>query len=145
MNLEMSSILGIGSLLVAIISYFLKKTNDKLEATATAVNNMEVKVTTIEGKISSIMASMESRFAHSMDGLEAKLVETFQRICHERQESCGKVQDLRIESLRRETHAFCQKLHAVSEDRAKKWERQETLNDNFRTHLARDASDKSGR
>ncbi len=129
MSIPVDVIMGGGGVtLLGVVTYFLKKTHDKIDSTANAV------------------ASMSASVADQIDKLEAKLeqetkntrketIQVFQDICHERQGACGRLRDAMLLSVENKAKAACLKIEKVAEDRERRWDRQEQINDQIKRVL----------
>lgn len=124
-------ILGGGATaVVGMLGYFLKKTHEKIDNTATAVTKLGENV---ERRVD----QLEEKLAVETKATRVEIVQVFQDICHERQEACGALRDAKLEAVAATARAFCAKLHKVEEDRDRRWAKQDDLNERFKTHIYR--------
>lgn len=128
---------GGGVILLGVVGFFLKKTHDKIDATSAAVNQIGRDV---DARIDKLEIKMEVETKAS----KTEIVQIFQDICHERQDSCGKLQTAKLEKVETVTKAACAKVDRLTEDRDRKWHRQEELNERFKEHILRNGTIREG-
>lgn len=97
--------------MTGVIGYFLKKQNEKIEG--------------VDSKITNLQTNLRADVLNN----KKEIIMMFQDICHERQLSCGKVQDVRLDGLHKEGKSICEKVNRIKEDRGEKWRNQERIND----------------
>ena len=119
---------GGGVTLLGVVTFFLKKTHDKIESTAAAVNSMNKSVA---DQIDALELKLESETKNS----RKEIIEVFQDVCHERQGACGRLRDAMLSSVESQAKAACIKIGKVAEDREKRWEKQEIINDQIKRVL----------
>lgn len=119
---------GGGSILLGVVGYFLKKTHEKIDSTANAVNQIGKDVETKLDKLE-IKLEIETK------ATKTEITQIFQDICHERQGACGKLRDAMLVSVENKAAAACGKIARVIEDRDKRWERQEQFNEQVKRVL----------
>jgi len=119
---------GGGVTLLGVVTFFLKKTHDKIESTAAAVNSMNKSVAR---QIDALELKLESETKNS----RKEIIEVFQDVCHERQGACTRLRDALLLSVENKAKAACSKIEKVVLDRDKKWEKQELINDQIKRVL----------
>lgn len=130
---------GGGTVIMGVIGYFLKKQSDKIDNTAAAV-------TTLATKNAESIAALSDKFETRIDRLEEKMeldaksnkqetIQIFQDICHERQNACKLLRDEKLARVEAQTKVFCAKVERISEDRDKKWQKQDDLNERIKRVL----------
>jgi predicted negative regulator of RcsB-dependent stress response len=100
---------GLG--LLGTVSYFLKKTHEKIDDTARAVDR--------------VADQLRKDHKETRD----EIIETFQSICRERQGACSNLQAAKLQAVESTSKHACEKVLRMSEDRERKWEKQEIFND----------------
>lgn len=121
---------GSGALiLLGVAQYFFKKTDKKIDATADAVADLGKRM---DERIN----GLENKMTEENKTVRRDIVEMFQQICHERQDACGRLRDAKLAAVENVCKAQCNKIHGMIDDRNKKWERQEVINDTIKTHMA---------
>ena len=128
-NLPIEVFLGGGGVtLFGVVGYFLKKTIDKIDSTATAVavlgQNVESQIDRLEGRL-----EVETK------ATKVEIVKIFQDICHERQGACGRLRDAMLHSVEQKAQTACLKAERIMEDRERRWEKQEQINDQIKRVL----------
>jgi uncharacterized protein HemX len=114
------------SAVIAVLAYFLKKQNDKIES-------MDAKL----GQLRELLSG-------ELKLTKKEVVGLFHDICHERQESCYKVVATRLEGMQRSYDVLCQKIDLLRQDRAKDWDRQYSINEKLKVHMHRRHDDNVG-
>jgi hypothetical protein len=127
--MTVETLLGSGGVaLLGVVGYFLKKTHDKIDATAAAVerigSDVDTRIDRLEDKL-----SVETKSART------EIIHVFQEVCHERQESCARLRDAKLATTENRVEAQCKKMQAIIADRDRKWEKQEALNEKFKSHI----------
>ena len=119
---------GSGISLLAAVTYFLKKTHDKIEGTAIAV-------TTLGRNVEEQIDKLESKMETETKNTQKEIIQVFQDICHERQGACTRLRDALLLSVENRAKAACIKIEKVAEDRERRWEKQEIINDKIKRVL----------
>jgi hypothetical protein len=104
-------------ILIGIISFFLRKIDAKIDETAREA------------------AVLKDKILNIRDELKEDMVEIFNYACHERQNACARLQEVKIGLVEHQAKTCCAKLAALSAEREKKWERQDRMNERFIGHL----------
>jgi len=112
--------------LSAVTGYFLKKQNEKIES-------VDTKISSVKDDI----AKNKQELEESIKNNKKETIQMFQDICHERQDSCGRLQIEKLNSMHKEGEAMCMKISRIKEDRGYRWKSQEKLNDEIKKHLAK--------
>ena len=108
---------GGGSILLGVVGYFLRKTHEKIDKTATAIEALSEQI------------RKDSKTSRD------EIIQTFQDICHERQGACSKLQKSELNTIAHKTQSNCNAITRLQEDREKRWEKQENINDNIKRVL----------
>lgn len=108
---------GSGISLLGIVSYFLKKTHDKIDDTAKAVDR--------------VAEQLRKDHKETRD----EIIDTFQSICRERQGACANLQAAKLSAVEATSKHTCEKVVRINEDRDRKWEKQEMFNDQIKRVL----------
>ena len=108
---------GAAVILIGIVSFFLRKIDAKIDDTAREA------------------ASLKERILSIRDDLKEDMIEIFNLACHERQNACAKLQEVKIGLVEHQAKTCCAKMAALSLERERKWEKQERMNEKFIGHL----------
>lgn len=119
---------GGGVTLLGAVTYFLKKTHDKIDSTAAAVSAMN---TSVADQIDRLENKLEAETKNT----QKEIIQVFQDICHERQGACGRLRDAMLRSVEAKAQAACHKIEKVVVDRDRRWDRQESINDQIKRVL----------
>jgi outer membrane murein-binding lipoprotein Lpp len=120
-------VVGATCLLLGVVGYFLKKVDNKIDLTATIVS-------TLKAEIPLQLATMRS-------DLKEDIVDAFNSICVERQGSCSRLQQAKLDTIMATNTAICAKLGRLDEERKEAWSLQRRWNDKIETTIY---SDKGG-
>jgi hypothetical protein len=124
-------ILGVGgTVLLGVVGFFLKKTHDKIDSTAAVVNGLE-------SKFNDRLDRFERQITSDLKVNKQEVIEVFQDICHERQESCSVLRDTKLANVEERTKLACTKISKVMDDRARAWDKQEVINESIKRVLYR--------
>lgn len=130
---------GGGLIMMTVVGYFLKKTYTKIDDTSDAVielgKSFADKVEEIDENFSKKIDQLEFKLEAETKSTKTEIVQIFQDICHERQGSCGRLRDAKLDIITVATKNCCVKIQKVIDDRERKWDKQEQLNEQFKTHL----------
>lgn len=122
-------VLGGGStILLGVVGYFLRKTDAKVDSTASAVELMGEK---LEQRIDSLERKIAEDARHSRH----EFLTIFQEACHERQDACSKLRDAKLLAVEHRAEAMCAKMRGIVDDRDRRWDKQETFNEKVREHI----------
>jgi Na+-transporting NADH:ubiquinone oxidoreductase subunit NqrC len=105
------------TIIVSLISYFLKKQNEKIES-------IDVK-----------LKQMSDFFVSEIKLTKKEVVSLFHEICHERQNSCATLMQTRIESVQKQQTLLCHKIDAMRVEQREAWSHQNSFNDITKEHL----------
>jgi hypothetical protein len=94
------------STLFAVLGYFLKKVDKRIDDTARTV-----------------------------EGIEDRIVARFNVVCEERQEACSALQGERLGHVKHTQSSFCGKLDKLEEQRREDWRHQRAWNEKIEDRL----------
>ena len=106
--------MAIMGLVIALILWILRRQS-------TIADNFENSITSIKTEIVTYKESWDTR----KDGL----FEAINRVCHERQSACSGIVDQKLRGVDSQVATICRKIDEVKQDRSKKWEKQEKINE----------------
>jgi hypothetical protein len=121
-------ITGTFSLLMGVVAYFLRRVHMQVDENGRAVVQFKAEV-------DRRFAQVEQKIEDTAKETRKELIEMFGTQCHERQDSCGKLRDAKLEKVENKCRTQCEQIRRMEEDRNKKWDRQESVNDQFRAVL----------
>lgn len=119
---------GGGITLLGVVSYFLRKTHEKIDGTASAVTALG---TSLEDQID----RLESKLEIETKQTKIEITQIFQDICHERQGACGRLQESKLLAVENKARAACIKADRIAEENEKRWAKQEIINDKIKRVL----------
>jgi hypothetical protein len=97
--------------LIAIIVYFLRKIDSKIDSNAKDVNAIRVQIAALSGELSTTA------------------VQIFNQICKERQSGCWLVHETRFKALEESDKHTCQKVSHLEAERKDSWREQKSWNE----------------
>lgn len=115
---------GIVVLLIAIVVYFLKKVDNKIDNHASLINTMQ--------------AELKIQLATMRADLKEDIVEAFNDTCTERQGSCARLQQAKLDTIQATHTAICAKLARLDQERREAWSEQRRWNDKVETTIYAD-------
>lgn len=107
--------------LVSVIGYFLKR----------LLNKIEEKVDTFTNDINQVrvqIAGLSGEFSKSA-------IEVFDKICKERQVSCGRFHETRFRTLEDGDKHNCQKIEHLEDERKEAWTQQRRWNERIEKRI----------
>ena len=114
----------VGAVVVGIVNHYFKRNEQRWKEQAERVNDIAKKAESL--------VSTQTQFRQELiDRIEAhgdKVTEVFQRICHERQDSCSGKVTLQMQTMEK-------KLTSVCSARSSAWQTQAELNRRFEGHI----------
>ena len=119
---------GIISILLVLLGYFIKKVDKKIEAHSDMI-------TATKGDLTVQLITMRAN-------IKDDIVEAFNEICTERQGSCSKLQQAKLDLLTATHQAICAKLARLDEERRDAWSVQRRWNDKIETTIYKDGGHK---
>ena len=103
--------------LSAVVGYFLRQQNAKIES------------------VDQKLMTMRSDLKKDIKINKEEVINTFQNVCHERQDACKALQETKLEGMRKEGEALCRKIEVVKLEKDARWTKQEGINDQFKAHI----------
>ena len=98
------------TVLLGVIGFFLKRVIVQIQT-----NHAE-------------LVEFKNQFEIRVHGLEKDVVTSFHNVCHERQSSCGALQEVKLEALRHSNTAACIKIEKLVTERKEAWREQQKIN-----------------
>jgi hypothetical protein len=117
LKLTLGSVIAI---IISLISYFLKKQNEKIE-------NIDTK-----------LKEISDVFTSEIKLTKKEVVGLFHEICHERQNSCATLMQTRIEGVQKQQNLICHKIDAMRIEQREAWHQQFAFNDVTKEHIAKE-------
>ena len=114
--------------LMLILGYFIRKVARKIDTHSEMI-------TTIKGDLTLQLVTMRSN-------IKDDIVEAFNAICTERQGSCSRLQQAKLDTLTATHTAICAKLARLDDERRESWGVQRRWNDKIETTIYRDGGHK---
>jgi hypothetical protein len=114
--------------LMLILGYFIRKVARKIDTHSEMI-------TTIKGDLTLQLVTMRSN-------IKDDIVEAFNDICTERQGSCSRLQQAKLDTLTATHTAICAKLARLDEERRETWGVQRRWNDKIETTIYKDGGHK---
>jgi len=114
--------------LMLILGYFIRKVARKIDTHSEMI-------TTIKGDLTLQFVTMRSN-------IKDDIVEAFNDICTERQGSCSRLQQAKLDTLTATHTAICAKLARLDEERRETWGVQRRWNDKIETTIYKDGGHK---
>ena len=108
---------GAATVMVGVTAFFLRKIDSKIDHTAAQASALSEKILTIR------------------DDLKEDMVEIFNYTCHERQGSCARLQEVKLNAIEHQAKTVCAKLATLGVERERRWDKQEALNEKFKSHI----------
>ena len=102
--------LGGGAAMIAIVGYFLRKVDSKVDDNA------------------SVVAGLRQSISEMRNGIRDDITVIFNTICHERQDACNKLQDIKFTSSNAGHAQVCSKFAQLNTDRKDNWREQKEWN-----------------
>jgi len=121
-------IVGVSCILLGVVGYFLKKVDNKIDSTATIVSTLKTEI--------------PLQLATMRNDLKEDIVEAFNNICVERQGSCSRLQQAKLDTITATNSAICAKLGRLDAERKEAWSLQRRWNDKIESTIY---SDKGGK
>ena len=118
---------GLLAILLAVIGYFFKKVDNKIDE--------NTKMTT------ALQVNIPLQLATMRSDLKDDIVEAFNNTCVERQGSCARLQQAKLDTITATNSAICAKLGRLDAERKEAWSLQRRWNDKIETTIY---SDKGG-
>jgi hypothetical protein len=115
---------GIISILLVLLGYFIRKVDRKIDAHSEMINAIKTDLTLQ-------LATMRS-------DIKEDTTEAFSTICIERQGSCSKLQDAKLQVITATNTAICAKLSRLDDERREDWNIQRRWNDKVETTIYKD-------
>ena len=115
---------GFSAVLIATVGYFLRKVDVKVDLTSAAVASIKV-------DISNQLFSMR-------EDIKKDIIEAFNSTCVERQGSCARLQQAKLDSIMSANVAICAKLSRLDDERREVWSIQRRWNDKVETCIYKD-------
>jgi len=115
------------AILLAIVGYFLKKVDTKIDE--------NTKTTT------AIQVSLPLQLSNMRSDIKDDIVEAFNNTCVERQGSCSRLQQAKLDTIMATNTAICAKLGRLDAERKEAWSLQRRWNDKIESTIY---SDKGG-
>jgi cell division protein FtsB len=115
---------GIMGLLVAIVVYFAKKLDTKIDGHSNL--------------IAEVKTELKVQLATNREDIKEDIIEVFNNVCGERQGACAKLQQAKLETLQATNAAICAKIARLDEDRREAWMQQRRWNDKIETTIYAD-------
>jgi len=115
---------GIIGALVAIVVYFLKKVAGKIDVHTDLIGALS---TELKLQLTSMRVDLKD-----------DITGAFNEICAERQGSCSKLQQAKLDTLTATHTAICAKLSRLDQDRRESWSEQRRWNDKIETTIYSD-------
>ena len=114
--------------LMLILGYFIRKVARKIDTHSEMI-------TTIKGDLTLQLVTMRSN-------IKDDIVEAFNDICTERQGSCSRLQQAKLDTLTATHTAICAKFARLDEERRETWGVQRRWNDKIETTIYKDGGHK---
>jgi hypothetical protein len=121
---------GIIGTLVAVVVYFLRKVAGKIDDHSTL--------------ISGLSAELKVQLATMRSNIKEDVSRAFNEICAERQGSCSRLQQAKLDTLTATHVAICAKLARLDQERRDDWSEQRRWNDKIETTIYRDKGQEGG-
>jgi hypothetical protein len=115
---------GIIGALVTIVVYFLRKVAGKIDVHSDLIGSLS---TELKLQLSDMRAN-----------LKGDITGAFNEICSERQGSCSKLQQAKLDTLTATHTAICAKLARLDQERREAWNEQRRWNDKIETTIYAD-------
>ena len=119
------SIIGIFG---AILGYFIKKVLAKIDDHANMITELKLNLTT--------------QLSNARLNLREDMTTIFNDTCTERQGSCARLQQAKLDTLQATHAAICAKLGRLDEERKNDWIQQRRWNDKLETTIYKDRNGK---
>ena len=116
-----ASIIGV---LMFILGYFIRKVDKKIETHSDMI-------TAIKGDLTLQLVTMRGN-------IKEDIVEAFNDTCTERQGSCSRLQQAKLDTLTATHTAICAKLARLDTERREAWGEQRRWNDKIETTIYKD-------
>ena len=118
---------GIITLLLAALIYFVKKIDRKID--------------THSDLITEVKSELALQLATQRSDIKDDVIAAFNDTCGERQGSCARLQQAKLETIQATHAAICAKIARLDEERREAWSQQRRWNDKVETTIY---SDKNG-
>ena len=116
--------LGVIAALIAIIGYFIKKVLSKIDTHAETIN--------------AIKLDLAVQLANARMNFKEDMTAVFNDTCSERQGSCSRLQQAKLDTLTATHAAICAKLGRLDIERRESWTDQRRWNDKIETTIYKD-------
>lgn len=117
-------VLGGGSAAVAVIAYFMRKVDAKVDANAENLAGLR-------DDFNELKADIKDQIASTREDIKEDMIEVFNGVCHERQNSCSRLQDVKIKALEAKDDLICSKLSQIKSEIKEDWIEQKHWNNKF--------------
>jgi hypothetical protein len=111
---------GLMVLMIALVLWILRRQTVITDDIGTKLDRFSAKITKVDGDIAA--------YKDSWDARKEGLLDIVSRLCHERQDACGKYMQTPIEGVQKQNEQACKKIEGIRHSREKKWDDQEKLN-----------------
>jgi hypothetical protein len=115
---------GLMVLIIALILWILRRQS----AITDGINKKMDAFNSRIGEVSSEIIG----YRESWDTRKVGILKGFDRVCHERQESCSGLVDSKLENIDTQFGHVCRKFEDMKRDRERKWEKQEKINERIK-------------
>ena len=106
--------------IVVLILWILRRQGTITDKIGDKLDGFQKEIGSVKAEVVGYRESWEKR----KDGL----LETFNRICHERQESCAGLVDTKLEGVDKSFSHVCTKVNEIKRDRERRWSKQDEIN-----------------
>jgi hypothetical protein len=120
--------LGIIAALMTIITYFIRKVLSKIDTHTETINAIKLELVTQ-------LSDIRVKFREDMTVI-------FNNTCEERQGSCARLQQAKLDTLTSTHVAICAKLGRLDTERREAWSEQRRWNDKIETNIYKDKGSK---
>jgi hypothetical protein len=115
--------LGIITISGVVLGYFIKKVLSKIDVHADLISALKLDLTT--------------QLSNARVNLREDIVSIFNDTCTERQGSCARLQQAKLDTLQATHAAICAKLGRIDVERKESWAEQRRWNDKIETVVYR--------
>lgn len=115
------AVLGIGSILVGLVVYFLKKTDRKIDETSEKLDELNKDIIKFRAEVTTHISTVR-------EDIKEDMIEVFNAACHERQSACSKLQDAKLTAIESREHTICAKIARLEAERKDDWGEQRKWN-----------------
>jgi len=106
--------------IVVLVLWVLRRQSTITDGLGKSLNGFSKEIKAINSEVVGYKESWEKR--------KEGLLETFNRICHERQEACAGLVDAKLEGVDKSFSHVCGKFEEIKHDRELRWSKQDEIN-----------------